>query len=479
MPSLSIKKTAPLMFLAPLLTCVGLMGWIALESSQRTANNFSQRMMKTLSEQVKERLNNYLNAPLTINNINADAIEQGQLNLQNLTQVEHHFWHQTKTFKYVSGIQFGYAERGQLQGIVREKNGDKEVLEFNIANDSTNMANTIYAVDEKGNRAKELRRRPNYDARKRPWYKKAVEVKKPAWTEIFGKKTSAESQLRLSAVHPVYEKGSDKLKGVLAVDFFLTEISDFLHEIKKGQSKGILIFIVERSGDLVATSSDAPVFIDEGNSEDSIKQIAAIKSQERMIQATAVEVDKKFQGGFSGIQKNTPLKFSPFGEAQRVQIQPFKELGLDWLVVVIVPEKEFMQGFERTKNVTIVLGIGALAFSVILGLLVTRWLINPILQLNTAATQIKADEFDPKSIAPIAQRSDEIGQLAQVFEEMAEVVYSREQSLKDRVQQLMKETDQAKKAALAKQIAGNLDVEALLVRSQIARQNAEKERGKE
>jgi methyl-accepting chemotaxis protein len=477
MPSLSIKKTAPIMFLAPLLTCVGLMGWIALESSQRTANNFSERMMKTLSAQVKERLNNYLDTPQTINKINADAIEQGQLNLQNYTQLERHFWQQAKTFKYVSGIQFGYADKGQVQGIVREKNGKKEVLTFNITDDSTNMVNAIYAIDKQGNRAQKLRGNKKYDARTRPWYKKAVEAQKPVWTEIFGKKTSVNSQLRLSAVQPVYEKGTDKLKGVLAVDFFLTEISEFLHQLKKGQSKGILIFLVERSGDLVATSSDSPVFIDDGKSEDSIKQIPANKSEERMIQATAVEVDKKFQGGFREIQKNTALRFSPFGEAQRVQIQPFKEFGLDWLVVVIVPEKEFMQGFERTKNVTIVLGIGALAFSVILGLLVTRWLINPILQLNTAATQIKADEFDPKSIAPIAQRSDEIGQLAQVFEEMAEVVYTREQSLKDKVQQLMKETDQAKKAALAKQIAGNVDVQALLVRSQIARQNAERSKG--
>ena len=131
-----------------------------------------------------------------------------------------------------------------------------------------------------------------------------------------------------------------------------------------------------------------------------------------------------------------------------------------------------MQAVEQTRNTTITLGIGTFAFSVLLGLLVTHWLINPILKLNEAAKQIEDDSipFEPEKIAPITQRSDELGELAGMFNDMAHEIFAREQSLKDRVQQMRQETDQAKKAALASGLSGNVDINTLLLRSQQARQ---------
>ena len=46
----------------------------------------------------------------------------------------------------------------------------------------------------------------------------------------------------------------------------------------------------------------------------------------------------------------------------------------------------------------------------------------------------------------MARRSDELGQLALVFQEMARQVYAREQQLKQQVQQLRIEIDQERRA---------------------------------
>jgi len=46
----------------------------------------------------------------------------------------------------------------------------------------------------------------------------------------------------------------------------------------------------------------------------------------------------------------------------------------------------------------------------------------------------------------VARRSDELGQLALVFQEMARQVYAREQQLQRQVQQLRIEIDHARKA---------------------------------
>src|SRR5437764_11170143 len=67
-------------------------------------------------------------------------------------------------------------------------------------------------------------------------------------------------------------------------------------------------------------------------------------------------------------------------------------------------------------------------------------------RVTAAAAGIQANTFQPESLDEVAQRSDELGQLAQVFQEMARQVYAREQRLQRQVQQLRIEIDQARKA---------------------------------
>src|SRR3989442_14342339 len=66
--------------------------------------------------------------------------------------------------------------------------------------------------------------------------------------------------------------------------------------------------------------------------------------------------------------------------------------------------------------------------------------------VTAAAAAIKANTFQPGSLDEVARRPDELGQLALVFQEMARQVYARDQQLKQQVQQLRIEIDQARKA---------------------------------
>jgi DNA-binding response OmpR family regulator len=66
-------------------------------------------------------------------------------------------------------------------------------------------------------------------------------------------------------------------------------------------------------------------------------------------------------------------------------------------------------------------------------------------RVTAAAAAIKNNTFQKKSLDEVASRSDELGQLAQVFQEMARQVYDREQRLQQQVQQLRIEIDQTRK----------------------------------
>jgi DNA-binding response OmpR family regulator len=65
-----------------------------------------------------------------------------------------------------------------------------------------------------------------------------------------------------------------------------------------------------------------------------------------------------------------------------------------------------------------------------------------------AAAAVEAETFDPDDLVleGVATRSDELGQLARVFQRMARQVYAREQRLKQQVQKLRIELDEAKQS---------------------------------
>jgi len=65
-------------------------------------------------------------------------------------------------------------------------------------------------------------------------------------------------------------------------------------------------------------------------------------------------------------------------------------------------------------------------------------------RVTAAAAAVETGEFDPGTIGRVAQRQDELGQLARVFRRMAREVRAREQRLKREVRQLRIEIDETR-----------------------------------
>lgn len=461
MPTFSIRKTVPLAILVPLLTCVGIIGWVSFYSGQKTVKNLSSRLSEAAGSKVKERLIHFLEVPHQINQSNASAIALNQLSWQDPALMGRYYRAQISLFPNIDVIQFGYEQSGDLRGIFRSFDN---TLGIDIRSEATGGALISYELGSNDKIGKQLHRSQGYDARRRDWYETAVKAGKAVWTKPSLKKTT--KQLRISAVQPILEPNTDRLMGVQAVEFFLDNISEFLKSFKVSHSGQI--FIVERSGELIASSGQESILQDKDNTTLRIK---AIESKDQVIHSTIQAVSQQSQD-LNQIQNTQELRFFSKGEAQLAYITPFKdEFGLDWLVFVVIPEKDFMQDLQRTAYLTLATGLAALFGSILLGLFATRWLVRPILQLNAAAIDVKNQTFDVNSIADLIRRPDELGQLAKVFEEMAQVILAREQSLADQVEQLREETDNAKKAAIATQ--GGMNLQVLLMRSQQVRQLVE------
>jgi two-component system cell cycle response regulator len=66
--------------------------------------------------------------------------------------------------------------------------------------------------------------------------------------------------------------------------------------------------------------------------------------------------------------------------------------------------------------------------------------------VTDAAAAVETETFDLNALVAVAARTDALGQLARVFSRMAREVYAREQRLKQQVQQLRIELDEARQA---------------------------------
>ena len=80
--------------------------------------------------------------------------------------------------------------------------------------------------------------------------------------------------------------------------------------------------------------------------------------------------------------------------------------------------------------------------------------LRQVAKVTDAACQVEAGDFEPQLLAEVADRSDALGQLARMFQNMAKEVFAREQRLKQQVQKLRIEIDQTKRERQVSEITG-------------------------
>lgn len=402
--TLLVVPSVLLLFLAVVLT-----GYLSLRNGQNAVNDVTTQLREEITARIQQHLYTYLETPHLVNQINSDVIRLGLLNMHDLGALERHFWHQLQLFDYISGIYVG-TEQG---GIITVARYDKDKITIQLTERLVKGDYSTYSTDSQGNRTDLVAVARNYDATKRPWYRSAVQAGKPVWSEIYTFVYPVGS-LGITANRPLYDN-TGKLQGVLAADFMLVKISEFLQSLKIGRTGQT--FIMERSGLIVASSTTEPPFIrEQGSKED--KRLKASDSQVPLIRASTQYLVEHF-GDLAKITNTQQLNFTLAGERQFLQVTPLRDNnGLDWLIVVVVPETDFLEKINANTRTTVLLIIVvAVIVALLVGTFISRWAVDPILNLNSAAKALAKGEWNQ---TVKLQREDEVGQLAQSFNFMSQ-----------------------------------------------------------
>jgi len=425
----SLRKALILPFLIQIFVVFGLAGFVAFYNGQKAVNDVASQLRTEVAARIQDRLQGFVQTPHMVNQLSANAIQQEMVDVDDDLAMELMFWQHLQTFSPVTHAYIGM-ENGNMHGA--RWSGDH--IQLFVISATTGGLRHNYVADSQGQRA-ELEEEYEYDPRVRPWYTGAVELGEPSWSAIYADKSTGQSAI--TAVQPLYDD-TGKLQSVLGSSFIFTQFNEFLRSLEIGKSGQT--FIIERDGNLVSTSVDTPIFT---ITDDSTERILASESENDLIRETAVYLSAQNNDNLSQITQPQQLDFQLNGNRQFVQVTPLTDAsGLDWLIVVTVPESDFMGQINASTRTTIFIFIVSLIVAILFGIYAAHRISDPIVGLNDSAQQFADGNWEQ---SPTETRIYELKQLESSFGSMAQQIQSSFVILEeknDELQRLNKMKDQ-------------------------------------
>ena len=406
-------------FVLQIVVAVGLVGYLSFKNGQKAVNNLADRLMNEVSLRVQQNLQVYVSTPHQINQSKLDAVKLGLLTMDDLSSWEKYLWRQVQLYPYINFTSIGN-KNGEYRTGEKLSNGS---LNINVSGQSTGFNFYSYNTNDRGDRTTVATVVKNFDIRQHPSYQNAAKAGKSTWSSVYI--SFLEPTLILSALEPVYDR--NQLEGVLIAALRLDHIGQFLNSLKIGKSGQA--FIIERNGTLLATSTSEKPFRTKDDQKELFK---AEDSVDPYTQYTARYITAHFRE-LNEIKQSYLFNFEIEGKREFIKVLPFQDgKGLDWLIVVVVPEADFTEEIDANTRTTIWLCLAALVVAVAIGIITSRWVTNPILRLNIAAKDIAKGEWD-KTVE--IERADELGELAKSFNTMAQQLRQSFENLENRVQE--------------------------------------------
>ncbi len=406
-----------------LIISMGITGVLAFFNSQYAIHDLSGQLQNEVSERIEQHLDTYLQTPHLINRLCEDLITTRGLDIHDRENLKKTFQKLSYQFNTVTSICFGSELDGNYSiisvvGKPGVANGTDRFWAISPL-ESRNFSYEEYLIDKSGKIIERTLSYPHYDPRTRPWYQMGVNASGPAWTPVF--MWLEVGAVSMDAVLPVYSEKRELL-GIMDTSLSLTGIGTFLQELRispHGQA-----YIIEKTGEILASSTVKEPYL-RGNGE--LIRLIGTESSDPMIQKSALEV-MAYVNSSEKSHQISQFSFDLYNERHFVQVTPYQgPYGLEWYIVVIIPESDFMGRIYSNNISTAILFLLSIIGTIILCIYLGRWITVPISSMNQSAKSLAQGDWNQwKEL----DRKDELGELSQTFKQMADQLHESFTSLK-------------------------------------------------
>lgn len=450
-PPYGMRTLLTVPFALQLTSALVLVGYLSFANSQRELSSLARRLQIETADRIVSNIKTQVEAARHLTTTNVGLIERGVVSINDLDRLGDLFTEQLKVMP-VSYISYGNAQ-GEFVGLERHQTG----LRLNRVSRDTGLQRLqIYQLNAQGDRQTQLPSK-TWNPQSEAWYSDAVKRGQPLWTSIYVWEDQPDI-ISISLSYPLYGVAQtaelpgaieldeiastvtrspadpSTLLGVFSIDLILTDLSNFLKQLKIGETGRALI--VEPDGSIVASSYDQPVAIVNGKAQrrrlgqgtDPMSKAIWRTLQDQMAGSSSLS---RAMGQPVGIraQNGQPKVLTIAGERQFVTVTRLQDdLGLDWSIVIIVPESDFMGRLWAAARYTLVLGVGILMVTLVGYLWLGDRLTRSIRQLTQAAGKLAVGHWQQPLPTSMLR---EVNQLSNTFAEMARELDHNFQALQD------------------------------------------------
>jgi phosphoserine phosphatase RsbU/P len=419
-------------FTVQILAIVSIVSFLSFHNRQESIKQIIAQLRYEVSSQIKQQLSTYVDEPFRVNSLNAKIFAAGQIDPLIPFNGVQTFWNQSKLFPGLSMVYCGTETDGSMQGVGWLQPG--KPLVHAMTNQSTDRFIQYFnlTVDGKPTTRNDQSTK-RYDARRRPWYQSAIAKKSAVWSDIY--LDFHTSLPTLSASQPVYDRGG-KLLGVCGSDLFLpAEFSKFLQSRKIAETG--IAFLVDRKNTLVSSSTQEAIITGTG---EKTKRLLATESSNSRIQ----QIGRLLSQRAMTIKDSLDLEVEINGKKEYLSIFPYNDdRGIDWLVVVSLPEEDFTVQINRNTHQAILLCGVALVISILVSIKTSEWIARPILKLAMASERMARGELQQRVDPQNVWELDRLGRaFNSMSKELQELFHNLENKVSERTQALSQASQQ-------------------------------------
>ncbi|MBH1939587.1 response regulator [Mobilitalea sibirica] len=432
---LSIRQIILVIFVLTFIIGAGMIIYLNNYSWKKSIDKTIVEYVNNMNNEIIREIDDMVSIPIKMNENNQFMIKNEIIDINNSAEREPFLANIVNTsIDEIYSVSYGL-ENGDFYGARRNSNNELELYQ---STKETKGHSLYYSVNENLTAEHLISDFGLFDPRTRDWYIIAKEKGEPVFAPLY--KHFVKEDLVLSAAYPIYK--NDIIQGVLGVHLTLNRLNSNLKKlVEKTNTKA---YIIEADGQaLVANSMEQSNFtILEDGTYDRRKL-------EDIADSSIMKAFELYEN------ENTSLQLmNTENDKFHINITDYQKHGLQWSVIISVPEQLFMKDNSLLFKISMMLLFLIIIVSIYIFARVSKHYLKPVNDLVQAADSFSKGDLTKRAII---YRNDEIGSISKSFNHLADKIQSLINNLEDKVAERTKELEAA--VTELKKVNKNLSLE--------------------